>query len=141
MSLSAFGSASPDSQMIALTILASAIVSGRWMSADTRRMASLRFSCHRHCDHDGPALATRTPRAAPRDERMAAESVETQVAPLALTLVVIVLWIVLLLLWLMPPTTPPGSNVADQFRIIVTKPWSLPLALLVVSLTTGSICG
>lgn len=131
MSLSAFGSASPDSQMIALTILASAIVS---RAVDERRHAT-----------DGElalflAIVIATTMARPSQLALLAllpamsgwrqSPWRPKVAPLALTLVVIVLWIVLLLLWLMPPTTPPGSNVADQFRIIVTKPWSLPLALL-----------
>jgi uncharacterized membrane protein len=130
MSLSTFGSASQDAPLIALTILASAILS---RAVDERRLAT-----------DGElalflAIVIATTMARPSQltlltllpamSRWRQSPWRPKVALLAVTLVVIVLWIVTLRVWLMPPT-PPEWNVADQFRIIVTKPWSLPLALL-----------
>jgi uncharacterized membrane protein len=130
MSLSTFGSASQDAPLIALTILASAILS---RAVDERRLAT-----------DGElalflAIVIATTMARPSQLTLLAllpamsgwrqSPWRPKVALLAVTLVVIVLWVVTLRVWLMPPT-PPEWNVADQFRIIATKPWSLPLALL-----------
>jgi uncharacterized membrane protein len=130
MSLSTFGSASQDAPLIALTILASAIVS---RAVDERRLAT-----------DGElalflAIVIATTMARPSQLTLLTllpamsgwrqSPWRPKVVLLAVTLAVIVLWIVVLRVWLMPPT-PPEWNVADQFRIIVTKPWSLPLALL-----------
>jgi uncharacterized membrane protein len=129
MSLSTFGSASQDAPMIALTILAAAIVS---RAVDERRLAT---------DSELAlflAIVIATTMARPSQfallTLLPAMSGWRQIpwrpkaVLFAVTLAIIAFWIAMLRVWLMP-SMPPEWNVADQFRIIVTQPSSLPLAL------------
>ncbi len=130
MSLSAFGSASQDAPVIALTILAAALVS---RAVDERRLATTcEFALFL-------AIVVATTMARPSQFALLAllpamggwrqGSLQAKAILFGLALIAIAAWIVTLRLWLMPPTAPDW-NVGDQFRLIVTQPLTLPLATI-----------